>query len=158
MKKGSVIIPGSYDPPTIGHLELIRRAAEKYCDVYAVVFINPSKTYTFSAEDRVKMLRLATGEFSNVTVDFSSGFVVDYMRERGIEKIVKGYRNESDLAWEREQAEYNFSHGGYETELFLLDEKYREISSTAARAAISSGEDPTSILPEAVIEYIRSLG
>ena len=157
MKKGSVIVPGSYDPPTLGHAELIRRAAEKYGAVHAVLFINPEKSYTFSVAERVKMLSLATEGIPNVSVDASDGFVVDYMRERGIEKIVKGYRTEADLPWEREQAEYNFSHGGYETELVQLDKDYREISSTAARLAISEGRDLSKLLPEAVIEYIRGL-
>ncbi len=158
MKKGSVIVPGSYDPPTVGHVELIRRAAEKYGQVYAVVFVNPKKTYTFTAEDRVRMLTLATEELSNVLVSYSGGLVVDYMRERGIEKIVKGYRTDADLPWEREQAEYNFLHGGYETELLCLGEDFREISSTAARAAILDGDDLSRLLPEEVVEYIRGLG
>lgn len=157
MKKGRVIVPGSYDPPTLGHAELIRRAAEKYAEVHAVVFINPEKTYKFSLDDRVKMLSLATEELANVRVDASDGFVVDYMREKGIEKIVKGYRTEADLPWEREQAEYNFLHGGYETELVQLDKDYREISSTAARRAISDGGDLAPLLPAAVIEYIRGI-
>ena len=155
MKKGSVILPGSYDPPTLGHRELIRLAAEKYERVYAVVFINPKKVYTFSASERASMLSLATEGIEGVAVDFSDGFVIDYMREHGIEKIVKGYRNDDDLAWEREQAEYNFSHGGYETELIKLDKRYREISSTAARRAISEGDDLSELLPESVIDYIR---
>lgn len=157
MKKGSVILPGSYDPVTLGHLELIKRAREKYSELHVIVFINPNKTYTFSVEDRVRMLALATNGISGVKVGYSDGFVVDYMREHGVEKIVKGYRNGADLVWEREQAEYNFSHGGYETELFLLGEEFREISSTAAREAVLAGHDLAGLLPESVIEYIRGL-
>ena len=157
MKEKSVILPGSYDPVTLGHLELIRRAAEEYDEVYAIAFVNPNKSYTFSVEDRVKMLRLATADIPSLHVGYSDGFVVDYMREHGIEKIVKGYRNEADLAWEKEQAEYNFSHGGYETRLLKLDEEYREISSTVAREAIFSGRDLSGLLPKAVIEYINGL-
>ena len=157
MKKGSVILPGSYDPVTLGHVELIKRAAEKYAEVHVVAFINPKKTYRFSVGDRVKMLKLATKALPSVKVDFSDGFVVDYMREHGIEKIFKGYRSERDLVWEREQAEYNFSHGGYETELIMLGEEYREISSTVAREALLSGGELCGILPEAVIEYVRRL-
>ena len=157
MKRGSVILPGSYDPPTVAHAELIRWAAERYERVYAVAFINPKKTYTFTKEARVKMLSLATEGLPNVTVDFSDGLVVDYMREHKIEKIVKGYRDEADVRWEREQAEYNLRHGGYETELIRLDGAYRGISSTLARQAIAEGADLTSLLPEAVIGYIREI-
>ena len=100
-----VILPGSYDPVTIGHLDIIKRAAEKYSEVFAVIFVNPKKTYRFSAEDRVRMLSLATEDLSNVRVDYSEGFVIDYMNEHGIDKIVKGYRNETDLEYEKVQAE-----------------------------------------------------
>ena len=109
----SVIMPGSYDPVTAGHVEMIRRVAERGDEVYVVIFTNPKKTYTFSLEDRVAMLMIATEDLENVFVSYSLGYVVDYMREHDIGKIVKGYRTEADLAWEREQAEYNMKHGGY---------------------------------------------
>ena len=112
----SVIVPGSYDPVTVGHLDIIRRAAEENDEVYAVIFVNPEKEYLFSLDDRVRMLILATDELPNVLVSYSNGFVIDYMREHEIEKIVKGYRNEKDLEYERVQAEYNLRNGGYETE------------------------------------------
>jgi len=150
----SVLLPGSYDPVTLGHLELIRRASGIYDRVYAVVFINPDKQYLFSAEERVKMLSLATEELDNVTVGFSDGYVVDYMRKNGINKIIKGYRNERDLEYERRQAEYNFSNGGFETELWKAGPNMQGISSTKARELIKSGGSLEEILPEKVISYI----
>lgn len=153
----SVILPGSYDPVTIGHLDIIRRAAEKYEQVYAVIFINPNKTYRFSLEDRVRMLSLATEELENVLVSYSTGLVIDYMREHGIEKIVKGYRNDADLVWEKEQAEWNKAYGGYETELIKCKEELENISSTLARRALDNGEE-LSMLPKSVTEYIKSRG
>lgn len=152
----SVILPGSYDPVTNGHLEIIKRAALTYDEVYVVVFINPKKKYTFTTEERVSMLMLATEELDNVLVSYSDGLVIDYMREHGIEKIVKGYRNEQDLAWEREQAEYNLKNGGYETELWLCRDEMKEVSSTEARRLIREGGDLSEILPEAVVNYIKS--
>ena len=152
-----VILPGSYDPITLGHLDIIRRAAEKFDEVFVVVFVNPNKKYRFSVEDRVAMLMLATEEFDNVLVSFSDGRVVDYMREHNIEKIIKGYRKEADLPWELEQAEYNKKHGGYETELWLCRSGLENISSTAAREALSLGEKCNDLLPEVVIKYISNL-
>ena len=154
-KNKSVILPGSYDPVTKGHLEMIKRASETFRDVYAVIFINPDKTYTFSLEDRVKMLTLATEGLDNVRVSFSPGYVVDYMREYSIDLIVKGYRNDIDLEYEKKQAEYNKNRGGYETELWRAADNMENISSTAARGAISRGEDLREILPEGVIRYIK---
>ena len=152
-----VILPGSYDPVTLGHLDIIRRAAEEFDEVFVVAFINPQKNYRFSVEDRVAMLMLATEEFDNVLVSYSDGLVVDYMREHGIEKIIKGYRTEADLPWEREQAEYNLTRGGYETELWKCREGLEGISSTLARDAISNGESCDKILPDAVRKYIESI-
>ena len=153
----SVIMPGSYDPVTTGHVEMIRRVAEREDEVYVVVFINPTKKYAFTLEDRVAMLMIATEDLDNVFVSYSLGYVVDNMREHDISKIVKGYRNDQDLAWEMEQAEYNMKHGGYETELIKCDEGYENISSTLVRERIKNGESLEGLLPKAVVDYIASL-
>ena len=151
----SVILPGSYDPVTKGHLDIIRRAAEKYDEVYVVVFTNPNKQYMFSVEDRVRMLMLATDDLDNVLVSYSNGLVIDYMTDHEISKIIKGYRTEADLAWEREQADWNYRHGRFETELWKCREGLEEISSTAVRKALANGE-PIDMLPDKVLEYIKS--
>ena len=153
----SVIMPGSYDPVTLGHAEMIRRVAEKEDEVYVVIFTNPNKKYTFSLEDRVAMLMLATEDLDNVIVSYSLGYVVDYMREHGIDRIVKGYRTDADLKWENEQAEYNLKHGGYETELILCDKKYTHISSTLVRERIKNGESVSDLLPQNVEDYIKTI-
>ena len=150
----SVILPGSYDPVTKGHLDIIRRAAEKYNEVYVVVFTNPSKTYTFSVEDRVRMLMIATDDLDNVIVSYSNGLVIDYMTDHEIEKIIKGYRNDDDLKWEREQAEWNYKYGRYETELWKCSDGLEGVSSTVARDAIKNGK-PLDMLPDGVAEYIK---
>lgn len=152
----SVILPGSYDPVTLGHFELIKKASELYEKVYAVIFINPDKKYAFSPEERVKMLVLATEELGNVTVDYYDGYVIDYMREHGIEKIIKGYRNETDLEYEKKQAEYNLKFGGYETEFWQAAKGMKDVSSTKARELISAGANLTEILPQKVISYINN--
>lgn len=151
----SVILPGSYDPVTKGHLDIIRRAAEKYDEVYVVVFTNPKKSYMFSVEDRARMLMLATDDLDNVLVSYSNGLVIDYMTDHEITKIIKGYRTEEDLVWEREQADWNWEHGRYETELWRCNDGLEGISSTVAREAIKNGE-PLDMLPEKVAEYIRN--
>ena len=151
-----VILPGSYDPVTLGHLEIIRRASEMYDEVFVVVFVNPEKEYTFSLSDRVSMLMLATEELDNVLVSFSLGRVVDYMREHRIEKIIKGIRNDVDLAYERPQEEYNRHHGGYETEYLYSTEAFSHLSSTLAREKMSRRESLDGILPKKVIEFIEN--
>lgn len=153
----SVILPGSYDPVTLGHLDVIRRAAEEYDEVYAVVFVNPKKQYTFSVDQRVSMLMLAVDDLENVIVSYSGGLVIDYMRDHGIELIVKGYRNATDLEYEKMQADWNLKMGGYETRLIEASRNLTQISSTLAREKIKAGEDLSAILPENVINYIKSL-
>ena len=151
-----VILPGSYDPITLGHLEVIKKASETYGEVFVTVFINPEKTYTFSPEDRVKMIALATEDLKNVRVGFFDGYVVDYMKEHGIDKIVKGYRNDTDLEYELRQANFNFEKGGYETELWQCAPAFADISSTRARELIENGGELSEILPKKVIAFIRN--
>ena len=153
----SVILPGSYDPITLGHLAIIERASGEYDEVYVVAFVNPNKEYTFSVDERVSMLMLATDHLQNVLVSYSDGLVIDYMRDHGIDKIVKGYRNETDLEYEKIQAEWNKAHGGYDTVLWQCDPEKETISSTLAREKILCGKSLDGILPKKVIEYVKNL-
>lgn len=153
-KPGAVIIPGSYDPVTLGHLDIIKRAAEEYEEVYAVIFTNPEKTYTFSLEDRVKMLILATDDLDNCLVSYSNGLVIDYMREHEIGLIIKGYRNETDLEYEKKQAKWNLKHGGYETLLWESAPALLSVSSTEARKKLSENGSLEGILPKKVIDFL----
>ena len=150
-----VIFPGSYDPITLGHLELIERGAAEYSEVYVVAFINPDKKYTFSESERTEMMRLCCAHLKNVTVDFSFGRVIDYMSERGIEKIIKGYRNISDLMYEMPQAEYNFKNGGVETEFYSASDGFSAVSSTLVREKIKKGEDLSGLLCADVINFLK---
>ena len=156
-KKESVILPGSYDPVTLGHYEIIKRAAGEYEQVYAVVFNNPEKCYKFSPNERVKMLILATEELDNVTVGYSAGLVIDYMREHGIEKIIKGYRNGDDLDYEMKQADWNFRHGGYPTEFIKCRNELKDVSSSEVRRRLDKGESIDELVLPPVIEYIKNI-
>jgi pantetheine-phosphate adenylyltransferase len=153
----AVIVPGSFDPPTLGHLEIIRRAAEEYKEVYAVAFVNPEKQYTFSPTERVSMLMLAVDHLPNVLVSYSGGLVIDYMREHGIERIVKGIRNDADLEYEKPMAEWNLKMGGYETEYISTEGQLGQVSSTLARELLEKGQSTEGILPAPVIDYIKEL-
>jgi pantetheine-phosphate adenylyltransferase len=153
----SVILPGSYDPVTLGHLEVIKRASREFDEVYVVIFTNPNKKYRFSLDDRMSMLLLATEGLDNVLISYSNGLVIDYMRDHGIEKIVKGYRTDADLPWEHEQAEWNLKHGGYETVLWKCESDFESISSTAVREALDIGESICSLVPREVAEYISRI-
>ena len=89
-------------------------------------------------------------------VSYSNGMVVDYMREHDIERIVKGYRNDTDLEYERKQADFNLAYGGYETELVKCRDGMESVSSTEVRRRILAGEDISALVPESVADYIKS--
>ena len=154
-QKKTVILPGSYDPVTLGHLEVIRRAAAEYEKVYVVIFVNPEKKYHFSLDDRMRMLMIACEDLDNVLVSESAGLVIDYMREHDVNLIIKGYRNETDLEYEKVQAEWNYAHSGYKTLLWQSDEEYRSISSTLVRERLASGRDLSDLVPGEVADYIK---
>ncbi len=153
-KDMTVLLPGSYDPPTRGHLSLIERASREYGRVLAVAFVNPEKKYSFSPAERVEMLRRMSAHLENVSADFSEGLVIDYARTHGAQLLIKGYRNEKDLAYERVQADWNLENGGIETRLLPAEEGLEQISSTAARAAMETGEDTKSLLDRQVRDFI----
>ena len=151
----TVILPGSYDPVTLGHVDIIRRASERYKEVYVVAFVNPDKQYTFSVDEREKMLFLATDEFENVLVSYSTRLVIDYMHDHGIDLIIKGYRNSADLEYELRQAEWNKKMGGYNTLFLRSDDKLANVSSTAARKNLSASTPTNDLLPKPVEDYIK---
>lgn len=151
----TAILPGSYDPITKGHLGIIKKASEQYERVYVVAFINPDKRYRFSVEERLEMLNISTRELPNVYTDFYGGLVIDYMNEKGIDVIVKGYRNGADLEYERQQAAWNLRHGGYETVLVKCEDELTSVSSTAARRAIDVGEDLSEFLTPEIVDFVK---
>ena len=154
-----VILPGSYDPITKGHLEIIKKASEEYSEVFAVAFVNPAKSYKFSSDERLEMLKIATRGLGNVKVGYSEGLVVDSMKENGIDLIVKGYRTDIDLEYERRMAEWNENAAGFKTRLIKCEADMEGVSSTLAREAIASGNSEllSEILPDGVAEYISRM-
>ncbi len=153
-KHAAVLLPGSYDPPTRGHLSLIERAAQEYEQVHVVAFVNPKKAYAFTPEERVEMLRHMTAHLPAVTVGYSEGLVIDYAKKNGISLLIKGYRNETDLAYEKEQAAWNLSNGGVGTKLLPAEEGTEHISSTAAKEALRTGEGEA-LLCDTVLDFIK---
>ncbi len=144
-----VLMPGSYDPCTVGHLAVIETAAARFGEVTVAVFINPAKEGLFTYGERVEFLRLATAHLAGVTVTFSDGMVADFAREGGFDRIVKGVRNSSDRLYEAEMAAYNLERGGVPTELIPAEDGMQAVSSTAVREALARGEDLRGLVPEA---------
>ncbi len=158
MQKKNALVPGSFDPITIGHLNIIRRAAEVYDRVYVAVMINEAKNYLFTLEQRKIIALAAVESMPNVTVIASDGMLWELAKSLGVCAIVKGYRNEKDLAYEKIMAEYNQEHYPEAETVFLLaDEALTHISSTLVREKISKGEDLSAYLPKESIEIIKKI-
>ncbi len=152
----TVLLPGSYDPCTRGHLAIIERAAALYGRVIVGIFINPDKQGLFTHGERLSFLTAAVAHLPNVSVDFSEGFVADYAKEKGISLIIKGIRNETDRAYEEEMAAYNEKRGGVKTLLWQADGPLCELSSTRVREALDRGEDIGALVPTAAKQAILS--
>lgn len=153
------IIPGSFDPITNGHLDIIKRAAGIFDEVYVVIFINPDKKYLFSMEERELFIELAVKEcladHKNIKVAYDDGYVVDFMKRHGIDVIVKGVRDEKDFTYEADMAKINKSlYEKAETLLLVSDEEYREISSTKVRELIIHRQSIKKFVPAPVERII----
>ena len=148
-----VLFPGSFDPPTLGHLALLRRAAKLFDRVTVGIFINPDKNYLFSLEERKEMLRLCTAELPNVDVDVDSGYVVDYCKRNGIPLLIRGIRSGNDLPFERMTETYNRERG-VETLLFLADDSLAGVSSSEVRRRILEGEDLAPVAPAEILPVL----
>ncbi len=154
MKK--LLFAGTFDPPTLGHLDLIRRAAEMG-HITVGIFINPDKNCLFSTAQRAEMLRRSIADIPHADVIINDGYTADYARDNGYTHLIRGYRNDSDLAYERKMASFNLARGGIDTILLKTDDALSEISSTRVRAALKVGDDATlmSCLPPACISYLK---
>lgn len=149
------IVTGSFDPFTLGHLEIVKYAVDKYDTVYVVALNNSEKSYMFSQEERKHIISLSLSGIDNVVADAYSGFTADYMNENGITHIVRGVRDEQDEQYEiilaEKMKEFN---PDFETELVHCNSDFKDISSTEARRRIINNEPLTGILHESVIKFI----
>ena len=146
-----VIYPGSFDPVTNGHLDIIRRSACLFDEVIVGVLINQQKAGLFSIAERIEMLRDLLYDYENVTVEGFQGLLVDYVQEKQADGVVRGLRAISDYDYETQLALLNRSLQGHVETIFLVaDPKYSFISATYAREIASWGGDVSQLVPPAV--------
>ena len=153
------LLPGSYDPITLGHLDVVKRAALEYDEVVVAVMNNAAKSYTFNLAERAEMARLATKDMPGVDVVADEGMLVDLFDRLGATVIVKGVRNDKDLAYEQEMAAYNLARNPRaKTVLLEADPSLLKVSSTCVREMLCRGQVPEGLLPPAVIGYLTERG
>lgn len=144
------LCPGSFDPVTLGHVDILERAAAQFDEVVAAVLINPAKKGMFSLEERLEMITEATAHLPNVRAESGRGLVVDFVRERGLTAIVKGLRTGTDFEYELQMAQMNKHIAGVDTFFVATTPRYSFVSSSLAKEVASMGGDVSDLLPEPV--------
>ena len=137
-KASACCLTGTFDPFTLGHEYLLECALKEFDVVHIAVLVNPEKVTSLSPEKRVKLITQCVRKYRRkIVVGYYEGLAIDYCKKNDIEYIVRGVRNSEDLAYEREMAEWNFTHGGIKT--LLIPARDADISSTAVRARLKEG-------------------
>lgn len=151
------IYPGSFDPVTFGHLDIIKRSAEMFDEVIVGVLINNSKKPLFSAEERTEMLRQAVAQYGNVSVINFDGLLIDYMKANDISVIVRGLRAITDFDYELQIAQSNrkVSNETIDTVFLTTSIDYAYLSSSIVREYASYGTDVTDFVPEFVARRLK---
>lgn len=144
------LAPGSFDPVTNGHLDIISRASGLYDEVVVGVLVNPKKQGLFSVSERIEMLREVTAQLGNVVVDSFSGLLVDYCTRNDIPVVVKGLRAVSDFDYELQMAQMNLGLAGVETLFMTTNPLYSFLSSSLVKEVATWGGDVTAHVPDVV--------
>jgi pantetheine-phosphate adenylyltransferase len=149
------VCPGSFDPITNGHLDVIERASEFFDEVIVAVGINASKNRLFEHDERVEMIREATSHLGNVKVDTFQGLIVDFCNAHQVRAIVKGLRAVSDFDYELQMAHMNRSLAGVDTLFMPAAPHYSFLSSSLVKEVATYGGDVSGLVPEAVLSRLR---
>ena len=152
----TAICPGSFDPITHGHLDIIRRASALFGEVIVAVGRNSAKKYLFDLDERVELVRLATAHIPGVTVQPLTGLLVDFATRHDATAIVKGLRFASDFDFELQMAHINAAVGGVETVMLPASSSWSTLSSTMIREVASYGGDVSIFVPPVVADRIRA--
>ena len=150
------VCPGSFDPVTHGHLDVIGRAARLFDEVVVAVGVNPSKSRLFSPEERLDMLRRACGEWDNVRVAGFTGLLTDFCAAEGVQAIVKGLRAVSDFDYELQMAQMNASLTDVETVFMPTSPEWSFLASSLVKEVARFGGDVSDLVPGFVHEALTS--
>ncbi|GFZ29674.1 phosphopantetheine adenylyltransferase [Clostridium zeae] len=151
------VYPGSFDPITNGHLDIIARGAKVFDEVIVVVLVNVDKKGLFKVEERVELIKRVTKEFSNVRVEFFNGLLVDFMRQKKATVILKGLRAVSDFEYEFQMALMNNKlDPEVETVFMMTNAQYSYLSSSAVKQVAKFGGCIRELVPDEIIVDIIS--
>ena len=149
------VIPGSFDPMTVGHVNVIERAATMFDEVVVAVMINPNKAYRFSVTEKTELAVLSCAHIPNVRVIADEGMLVDLVERLGACAIVKGIRTIKDFRYEQTMAYWNRAHNPHAETLYLpCDKRFSRVSSTLVRQRIEQGKSLDGLMMPKAIEKI----
>lgn len=144
------VCPGSFDPVTLGHVDILERAAAQFDEVVVAVLVNPTKTGMFSLDERIAMIAESTAHLPNLRVESGEGLVVDFAKSHGLTAIVKGLRTGTDFEYELQMAQMNKHIAGVDTFFVATTPQYSFVSSSLAKEVAAFGGDVSALLPESV--------
>ncbi|WP_328916447.1 MULTISPECIES: pantetheine-phosphate adenylyltransferase [unclassified Streptomyces] len=150
------VCPGSFDPVTNGHLDIIARASRLYDTVYIAVMINQSKKGLFDIEERIDLIEQVTADLGNVRVESFHGLLVDFCKQREIPAIVKGLRAVSDFDYELQMAQMNIGLSGVETLFVPTNPAYSFLSSSLVKEVAQWGGDISHLVPPQVLDALNA--
>ena len=149
------VCPGSFDPPTMGHLDIVERAAALFDEVVVAVGVNVSKKRLFTPEERIAMLEEVCGGLGNVRVEGFTGLLTDYCREQAAQAVVKGLRAGADFDYELQMAQMNFHLTGVETVFLPTSPQHSFVSSSLVKEVASYGGDVSGLVPDSVLPLLK---
>jgi len=149
------VCPGSFDPVTNGHLDIVGRASRLYDEVVVAVLINKTKNSLFTVDERVALLNECTAQYGNVRVDSFHGLIVDFCREHDIQVIAKGLRAVSDFDYELKMAQMNNGLSNVETLFMPTSPLYSFLSSSLVKEVATFGGDVSGLVPDPVLQKLR---
>lgn len=149
------VCPGSFDPVTLGHVDVFERAAAQFDEIVVAVLVNPKKSGMFDVDERIAMIDEATTHLPNLRVEAGQGLVVDFARARGLTAIVKGLRTGTDFEYELQMAQMNKHIAGVDTFFVATAPRYSFVSSSLAKEVATLGGDVSELLPQSVNRRLR---
>lgn len=156
MKRKIAIVPGSFDPITYGHIDIIKRSAQLFDEVIVAILVNPDKKYLFTLEEREEMINESIKDFNNVKVDSFSGLLVNYAKKVNSTVIVRGLRAVSDFEYEMQLTFMNKAlDDNIETFYMMANKQYSFISSSIVKGVSGFGADLSKFVPENVEQRLE---
>jgi pantetheine-phosphate adenylyltransferase len=150
------VCPGSFDPVTFGHIDIIERASGQFDEVIVAVLENRTKASLFTVEERMEMIRKTTSHIKNVKIDSWHGLLVDYCKTNGIQAIVKGLRAVTDFDYELQMAQVNLQGSGVETMFMATAPTHSFLSSSIVKELAHFGGEVSSMVPGVVNDALKA--